>query len=381
MRTRIGWIAGLVIVLAPGIARAQPESYDDFEPFREHQLLGFFGLDVDTGWQPPNSDIQVSFLLHAEDDVTASLPGEAIYDWQPEEVVFVGDEDEGLFALDVGVILDARVKFDLLGNQFESELIGPYEIGVFDSVTFTPYLLPGNPDRPAHIIAVTDPVEVFEQPLVDAVIASGSFVVDAAFDIDVSLQCDAIDVLPQHAPLASVQTELVAEAIAAPVPAEDITADATLRCRTVSTLIVLLYPGVQVQIGLEEFELTPFELAVPLVVDREDPFDFDPLPLLFEAPIDAGGTTGGETGGGSTGAGESGSAEGSGDGGSGPASGSGSSGHTGSGTDTDTDTGGPLGEAISDDGCGCRQHMRAGSHPMLWLWLPVLLGLRRRSRA
>lgn len=365
------------VVLAPATANAEPLAMDRFEPERQWQLLGAQGIHIDTGWQPPNSAIQVKFLVHAQDDVLASMPGEAVYDWGTSEVVFFGDEGEGTFEIDVGAIVDARVQFDLLGNHYESELIGPYELGVFELTELTPYLLEGNPDRPALIEVTTEKTEVIAYPLVDAVIASGELVVDAAFDVRVALACSRIDVTPVEGSTATVDVELAAAALQAPSEeGVDLEAVGKLSCTTTADVTLLLYPGVQVTIGLEQFELAPFELPVPLLTGQEDPFDFDALPLRFEAPPAPSGTTsdsgGDESSGGPTHSG------GGGDGGmTASDTGGNDPGTTSStdGSDTDSATGG----GVSDqEGCACR----AGETRQSWgLLLVGMLGLARRRRS
>jgi MYXO-CTERM domain-containing protein len=353
-----------------GGAQAAPVGTDRFEPTRALQLLGAPGVDIATGWVPAGSDIQVSFELHADDGVVVSMPGDALFDWSDAGISFEGDPDQGAFELEVGVLLEARVRFDLLGNVFESEIIGPYDLGVFEQTSFTPYLLAGNPHRPAVIERLTAPSEVFVYPLVDAVIASGEFVLDAAFDVEVSLQCQAIEVALATGAVTSVVTESMAALVAVPASGEDLLADATLRCTTRSNVRLLLYPGVQVTLGLETFELSPFELPVPLLADQEDAFDFEALPLWFEAPALPGTTTDGGTG--TSRDGSTGDASPSGEGG-----GSGESGRgEGTGTDSGTDGGGALGEPLQ--GCGCRPSAPAPVS-MVWMTLAVLgLGCARR---
>ena len=104
----------------PGAAGA--DETDRFEPATEVNLLGLGGASLATGWVPAQGPIQVSFELHVGDTVRAEMLGDARYDWDAQTLSFAGDEGGGLFAVDIGVLLDARVRFDLLGMQYESEL-------------------------------------------------------------------------------------------------------------------------------------------------------------------------------------------------------------------------------------------------------------------
>ena len=349
--------------MLPATAWAEPIETDRFEPSRELELVGVSGIDIDTGWVPGAGPIQVRFLLLVDDNVVVEMPGDAVYDWDTHELHFVGDEGEGVFDIDVGAVLEAQVRFDLLGNVFESDLIGPYDLGVFESAAFTPYLLEGNADRAVHVTRMTDPVEVFSYPIVDAVVASGSFVLDAAFDVDVALECDAIDVTSQDGDAVAITRSVVPEVLAAPEDGTDLEATAALRCRTIADLTVLLYPGVQITIGLEDFELAPFELPVPVLQGREDPLDFDALPLRFAAPEPADDESG--SGGGGDGSGS----------GSGGADPDGStSGEPEAGTDDGGESTAGGGEEV--DGCGCLTDGRGGP----WLLLLGLFFTGRRRR-
>ena len=283
---------------APNVATAG--EVQRFEPARELNLLGLGGVDVATGWVPANSAIQVSFDMHVGDTLEAEMLGDAEYEWEDGELWVTGDPDGGLFAIDVGALLDARVRFDLLGQQWESELIGPYDLVVDGGTLFDPYLLPGNPTRPALIDIQTEPTEVYTYSLVDAIIASGELVVDAAFDVQVSLECASIEAAPMAGDPAWIVEELAPVVMPSP-SADSLLLDATLRCTTTSTFVVLLYPSVQITLGLETFELAPFELPVPLLTDDVQAFDFEPRALEFvdvptPTPADDDGGEGGADG-------------------------------------------------------------------------------------
>lgn len=382
---RAAWILAGVVLLAPTLASAETLEVDRFEPVRELELLGLQGIDVDTGWQPPSGNIQVRFLTHADDNILIEMPGDAVFDWDTGEVHFVGDEDAGVFDVDIGVLLDARFRFDLLGQQFESSFIGPYDLGIFQEASYTPYLLPGNDDRPLLVDDETTPIEVFNYAIVDAIIASGNFFVDASFDIDMELTCERIDITDADgAPAGSILAEF--EALnAAGRDAEVVELLASLHCTLLSDIELILYPGVELEIGFQDFQLVPFELRIPLLDDRTDAIDFDPLPVVFDMPpVDM---PEGSTGEASSGGDESGADEGGTSGSAGdsegestsmePATSEGSEVTGGSTAETDTDSAG--GAADSADGCGCATG--PGGRVGTALFLILLLSLRRRPSA
>ncbi|MBV1860072.1 MAG: hypothetical protein KUG77_16790 [Nannocystaceae bacterium] len=379
---RAAWILAGVALLAPTFASAETLEVDRFEPVREMELLGLQGIDVDTGWQPPSSNIQVRFITHADDNILIEMPGDAVFDWDTGEVHFVGDEDAGVFDVDIGVLLDARFRFDLLGQDFESSFIGPYDLGIFQEASYTPYLLPGNDDRPLLVDDETTPIEVFNYAIVDAIIASGSFFVDASFDIDMELTCERIDITDADGVEAgSILAEFEALG-AADRDAEVVELLASLHCTLLSDIELILYPGVELEIAFQEFQLVPFELRIPLLDDRTDAVDFEPLPIVFDMPpVD---TPGESTGEGSSGGDESGAdaqsgtsdSDGDSDGGGGSMGPMASEGTDsgGSGGSSDTDSAG--GMADSSEGCGCTtgQPGRVGTA----LFLFLLFSLRRR---
>lgn len=382
---RWGAIIGFAGALVPAVAFAEPEATDRFEPVREVQLLGAPGIDLDTGWVPPGSGIQVRFVLHFGDDVVASMAGDAVYDWGAEELYFDGDVDGGSFEVDVGVIVNAQTRFDLLGQQFESDLIGPYDVATIGEVEFTPYLLEGNPDRPATVERFTERSLLFEYALVDVLIASGTFFVDAAFDTEVDLVCDTIEVSSAAGDEAVVDVELQSEALPAPLDGSDLLADASLRCRTISNVVLLLYPGVQVEVLGQGFELSPFQLPVPALVDAESDFNFDTLPLAFEAPLPAAGSSSGD--GGESSSGDDSETSSGGD--SADTTGGDADGNIGSeSTASETGTGaddlgtdgatGPMGHGEDLDGCGCASAPRPSAPTFLMLLLAACLGRRRK---
>ena len=378
---RRAWILACPLLLAPQLASAETLEVERFEPVRELELLGLMGIDLDSGWQPPGSNIQVRFETHADDDILIEMPGDAVFDWDTGEVHFVGDEDGGVFDVDIGVALDARFRFDLLGQDFESSFIGPYDLGIFREASFTPYLLPGNDDRPLLVDDETTPIEVFNYAIVDALIASGNFFVDASFDIDMELTCERIDVTdPDGLEMGSIVAEFEAAGVADEA-AELVDLRASLHCTLLSDIELILYPGVELQIGFEEFQLVPFELRVPLLDDRTDPIDFAPLPIVFDMPPEempeettGGESSGGEDGGDSSGVETSGGDDSASDSGSGSETGDSDtgldSGETSSGGDTD---GG--GAVDGADGCGCTSGGGNGAWALFGL---LAFGLRRR---
>lgn len=347
----------LASILAPGLASAQqPEEPDSFIPIYEEQLLGFDDVSIDTGWIPNGSPVQMRFYASAANTVGAVLPGEAIYDWETEQLRFVGDPESGYFSYDVGLELYAGVKVDVALVQWQSDLLGPYDYAIDELAWFTPYLLEGNPDRPATIASKTDGFTLASVPIVpDIVILSGNLDIDLAVDIEASLACNRIEV---SGPLgdATFTSEGELQAIDPGEGPDDLELEATLYCQLVTMPSLIVRPHLVMEVAFDEYDIAGIDIPIELpTVDEE--IAFAPVTLSFprpELPSDTG-ETGGESGGDTGGDDEVGETD-------------------ESGSD---DAGG---EAL-DDGCSCASD-RSSSGGLLGLGVIALamLGLRRRHR-
>ncbi|MFV8752875.1 MYXO-CTERM sorting domain-containing protein [Nannocystaceae bacterium ST9] len=357
-RLRLAFLASLV-ALAPTLAWAgEPEEHDDFIPIWEEQLLGFDDFGLDTGWIPNNSPVQMRFYASAANTVGATLAGEAIYDWPSQQLRFVGDPDAGFFSYDVGIELYAGVKVDVALVQWESDLLGPYDYAIDELAWFTPYLLAGNPDRPAAIASKTEGFTLASVPIIpDIVILSGNLDIDLAVDVEASLVCNRIEVA---GPLGEAVFVSEGEAIVVD-PGEgpdDLELEATLYCQLVTMPSLIVRPHLVMQVGFDEYDIAGIDIPIELpVVDQE--VAFDPIALSFprwQEPSDTG-ESGGESG-----------SEGNAD-------------EVGDESESGTDDAGLEGEPGIDDGCNCASDRPASGAGLLGLGMLALgLGSIRRRR-
>lgn len=295
MACRSTFVVALAILLTPTLAWAgEPEEQDNFTPIYENQLLGFDDLGLDTGWIPNNSPVQMRFYASASNTVGAGLPGNAVYDWPTQQLRFVGDPMSGYFSYDVGLELFAGVKVDVALVQWESDLLGPYDFAIDELAWFTPYLLTGNPDRPATISSQTDGLTIASVPLIpDILILSGNLDIDIAVDVTASLACNRIEVA---GPLGSTVFVNEGEPLFVD-PGEgpgDLELEATIYCQLVTMPILIVRPHLVMQVAFDEYDIGGIDIPIDLpVVDEE--VAFDPVALSFprwEAPSDTGGETG-----------------------------------------------------------------------------------------
>lgn len=357
------WILGLA--LAPSLARAEV-GVAPFSPEYEQQLVGLDDFSYDSDWFPADAALQLRLIVHAGNSVTISMPGEASYDWNAAEIRFEGAEG-GAFGLDIGLEIDAKIRFDVLGVQWESDILGPYDYAVIADASFTPYLLAGDPERPVVLDDVTDPVTVVSVPVTpDIVIAAGNLDIDVYAIVAAELRGESITVATD-APseqVASIVEEGASAALAAgPGPEPDpFVVRGALTCGLMTAPTLVLKPTLVMEILGQEYEIADIEVPVAL-----PPFDdlvgFEEIPLSFPRPPPAAATTGGSEG-------ESHGMSGGDDPTAGTSGTSGSSGAEGSsGPAGGVATGGPG----QDEGCGCH----GGGAPPL---AALLVFARRRRR-
>lgn len=368
----LGLASGLHVLAHGGIAPV--EATDRFEPELQQDLLGLQDVTVDTGWFPAGSPVQLRLFVHAADSIVIEMPGDAFYDFTVEAVDFVGDVDGGLFSIDIGAQVEACVRFDVAGLVWESEIFGPFDYAITSEATFSPYLLPGDPERPVEIDDATDGVTVASVPIVpDIIVASGGLDIDVAADVSASLQAARIDVLTMAGNAAVVDTEAVPAALAADPGDEPLAADGTLVVELRTSPTIIVRPHLTMSIAGQDFEIFGIDVPVDLP-PIDDTIALDPEPLSFDRPP-APPDSGDDTGDGGTGDGHGGSGE-DGDDTSAVSDDAGNGDDAGSGSTGDTDA---AQIAELDSGCGCR----SGRVPSSAAWLAfgvVALARRRRRR-
>lgn len=355
MACRFASLLAFVLILAPTLAWAEgPEDEDDFTPIYDVQLLGFDDFGLDTGWLPAGSPVQMRFYASASNSVGAVLPGNAFYDWRTERLRFVGDPMSGYFSYDVGLELYAGVKVDVALVQWESDLLGPYDYVIDEMAWFTPYLLPGNPERPATITSQTDGFTIASIPLLpDIIVLSGNLDIDVAVDVTASLACNRIEVAGpiDDAVFVSEGESVFVDPGEGPDALE---LEATLHCQLVTMPSLIVRPHLVMQVGLEEYDIAGIDIPIDLpVVDEE--VAFDPITLSFPRWDPPAGTSGesGEDGGDD---------------------------EVGDESESGTDDAGLDDELGTDDGCNCSSEGQATPGIAGLAMLGLMFGLRRRRR-
>jgi hypothetical protein len=357
-------------ILAFGGIPAGTPATDRFEPRLERELVGFQDVDFDSGWVPPNSPVQLRFYAHAADSIVVEMLGDGLYDWDAETIAFAGHPMAGWFLLDVGLELQASVRFDVAGIQWQSDVLGPWDYAITSEAFYTPYLLPGHPERPVVIDDQTDGVPVASVPIVpDIIIASGNLDVTVAADVTASLsglriEATAHDGAGSPGDVAIVDAEGVPSPLTPVAGADPLAVDGVLVASLQTAPVLIVRPHLVMTIVGQGFEI--FGIDIPIALpETNDALVFDPVPMRFDAPASAPADPGLDESG-------EGGAEGPTDD---------DAGATGDGTrGSDTDGAVTLGAEDAPEGCSCRSPApRGGAGGALALVLATLGLVGRRS--
>lgn len=280
----------LAAVLYASSASAATESAPYFTE-RSEQVLEFEDFDYDSGWQPPGSGIQVRFTAHGGNTVYVGMDGDGFYDWNAEQISFDGLAEGGSFDVDFGVDIQSQVRFDILGYQWQGDLMDPITYGIFEAIVFDPYLLPGDPYRPGVLEATIPAVTVLNVPLgIDLIVASGSFHLDIGAEVYAELEGNSITVESETESAIVDAWDLAVSLGADPTSPLDVWA--TLEAYLYFEVTLTLYPSVVLTVLGSNYTLGQLEIPIE-TPPIDDTWVFDPVDLSFSAPVDS--NPGGET--------------------------------------------------------------------------------------
>src|SRR4029079_6828915 len=99
-------------------------------PVNERRLVGVHAFSFDSDWFPMGAPLQLRLIAHGGNSVHIDMPGEGHYDWDAGAIGLARAPEPGRLGVDIGCTLDAMVRFDVLGLQWESDIIGPYDYAV-----------------------------------------------------------------------------------------------------------------------------------------------------------------------------------------------------------------------------------------------------------
>ena len=271
------------LVLAHGGLPAGGTASDAFEPRMSQDLVGLNDVDFDSGWLPADSPVQFRFYAHAADSIIIEMLGDGIYDWDAATILFEGAPMGGWFLLDVGLELQASVRFDVAGFQWESDILGPWDYAITSEAFYTPYLLPGHPEAPVTINDQTDGVPVASVPIVpDIIVASGNLDIDVAADITAALS--GLRIEASHAEAgAIVDASLVPSPLPPVLGADPLEVEGVMVASLQTAPVLIIQPHLTMSILGQDFDIFGVDIPVALP-ETDDEIVFDPEVMLFEAP-------------------------------------------------------------------------------------------------
>lgn len=291
--------------LAPSIASAQegepitacPElragCHEEAVEF--HWREGFLdAVMFDTGWVPAGSPLQVRFALFAGGETEADLAGRSLVWWpSPLSVAVPGTPETGRFAIDYGIEILARIRFDVTvaGTHYtwEGDIpIGsiPHDLRMAASAGFDSMLLEPMTPRPISIADATERFRAFDADLAGLTGIpglSGGFAVDAEGQLQADYRTDRIEI--GDAPL-PIELEGGSTVAGADEGTTGFGAAKDVVIQPIGSVdydgIVTLYPTFYFEILGRRFDLALTSVAVPIVdLGREARFD----PVTVHVPL------------------------------------------------------------------------------------------------
>jgi|GEM_PF-2218988 len=283
------------VLLATGLAGAaipgRTESPVHWEYFQDFCGVG---VDWDTGWVPSGSHVQVRIHFRIACEFESELDGKGVLVWPPAtQLFFQGDPRGGSFSQSIGVFFDARIRWDIdvpgLGHS-RGEMPIPYvphiDIGCLESgMQFTPFLLSGNPDRPAHLLCQVPRFLVFSYDILDLVLpeisafASVNIKIYLSIDLNSYLQGNKI-VVSEH------EQEILEEygrAFVYPRGSPMLNLTAQYFADLSHQMIVTIHPKVEFEVLGFGFGFDIIDVGIP-IPEMSDQWIFDPQELTFYFP-------------------------------------------------------------------------------------------------
>ena len=257
------------------------------------------GVDFDTGWVPGGSPVQVRMYFEMGCEFGTEMDGKGVMVWPPSmSLYFQGDPRGGDFWQNIGINFGADIRWDIdvpVVGHFEGTMPIPYvpriDVGCLDRdnpiarANFTPFLLSGNPARPASLTCTVGPVLVFEYDLLDLILPSITVLASAwvriylTVDLHSYLQGDKIVVSEHEQEI----TEEYGRATVYPRGAPSMEMTAQYFADLSHQIIVTLSPKVDFEILTFDFGFDIIDVNIP-IPEMRDHWVFPPVDMDFYFP-------------------------------------------------------------------------------------------------
>lgn len=292
-----GIALALVVAFAPTSAQAQcPKGaagcFDDEVMFLWSDAL-FTTIDLDSGWVPAGSPLQVRVGIHLAGTTEVELLGTAYAFWPPPISIDVeGLADGGRFLVDYGLEITARIRFDVTvaGIRYTWEgdipIPGgiPRDLRVASEATFDSFLLPPAMPRPVTVSDATERINVVMAGLGSIIPVpgvDGGFVLAAEGRLTAGYRTDRILVSREEAPLLTTHlieaedqvVQLGGAGSTGWGASEDVAVLPTGTAEYAGS--IALFPGFYIEVAGSRFDFPLATFDVP-IVDTSATTDFDP---------------------------------------------------------------------------------------------------------
>ncbi|MBX3248411.1 MAG: hypothetical protein KF901_14625 [Myxococcales bacterium] len=203
------WLRGSVVLAcalfasSPAPAAAQvagprcPETRNVEELAFSHRDMLFRAIDLDSGWVPAGSPLQVRFGVRVAGESEVELNGALVSEWPiPVMTSVVGTPGGGRFGIEYGIEIIAQIRFDVTVAGIRYSWSGDIpilpaalrDLMARDEATFDPWVLPDADPRPISLYDETSSIRVLNVGL-------GSFIpipgVDGGFEVRAALALGA----------------------------------------------------------------------------------------------------------------------------------------------------------------------------------------------
>ena len=262
----------------------------------------FDTIDLDTGWVPSGSPLQLRFAFYMGGFTEIDMGGTLVTSWPfPLSSQLVGRPGTGRLTMDYGIEIIARMKIDLniagVRYRWEGDIPGTGSLtGDFrmtDTAMFDPFVLPGMLPRPINVSDTTDRATVFTYDALGSFVSipgiGGGVRIDLQGELSTSYRSDRIVVAGAD----SILEELGTTRLLPEVGASDYGGSKDVLLHPEGTLAyegaLHVFPTFYVRLLGRSFDYDIADLAIPLVdtgsnVIFEDDSVHVPLPAISMLP-------------------------------------------------------------------------------------------------
>jgi MYXO-CTERM domain-containing protein len=243
-------------------------------------------FDLDTGWVPQGSSLQVRFYVKVPASTTVELDGALETTWPEAMTLATPGGTHGLLKFDYGLEVGAKAKIDttLLNWEGNIPFVPQVDWHLKAETNFTPWAFPPNT---ASAAATSPKVRLFEVNLLDLVgipsqISQGGLALDVQADLKATYQTDRIRIEPASVTETPIESEDGTTTRAFPggafveydvFPEGHVDYDGTLH----------LIPSFYASILTKDYTLPLVDIPVTFDVGKQD-FVFDPVRVHVPLP-------------------------------------------------------------------------------------------------